>query len=264
MPRARSSLPPSPQRPRFPRGGDSRGPVSQQGPVPQQGPIPQQGPSFRWALHCRGAISVLLLGLLAAGCGWHGKGHPLGHGTAAQEPPPLENPMFVPVSDREFAWNQLVDTVDTYVQIEREARVRQIGGVLTEGRIDTFPLTGATLFEPWRRDSTRGFQRWQDTFQSTRRRAVLRVTPVPGGYLIDVAVHKELEDLSQPERAKVGENTLRHDGTLVRQPATRDLTPVTLGWIPIGRDMALEQRLLTEIQGRLANYASAGAASTPR
>ena len=57
--------------------------------------------------------------------------------------------MYVPLSDREFLWNQLVDTIDNYFQIEREERVRLVGGVLTEGQIETFPLPGATIFEPW-------------------------------------------------------------------------------------------------------------------
>jgi hypothetical protein len=210
---------------------------------------------YRWAL--------ALLGLCLAGCGWHGSGHlaagPLGPGPLASGPPQggapplLENPLFVPVQDREFAWNQLVDTVDSYFKIERESRVRVIGGVVTEGRIDTFPLTGASLLEPWRRDSTRGFQRWQDTFQSTRRRAVVRVFPAAGGYLVDLAVFKELEDLSQPEHATTGGNTLRHDGTLVRQQTAVNLAPVTLGWIPLGRDLELEQRMLQEIRGRLTD-----------
>jgi hypothetical protein len=38
-----------------------------------------------------------------------------------------------------------VDAVDDYFRIEREERVRLIGGVLTEGRIDTFPITGSTV-----------------------------------------------------------------------------------------------------------------------
>lgn len=200
---------------------------------------------------CTLILLLLLLppALASAGCGWLLPRH--GPLAAQTPPPPLENPLFVPVQDREFAWNQLVDTLDTYFQIEREARVQVIGGVLTEGRIDTFPLTGATLLEPWRRDSTAGFQRLQDTLQSTRRQAHVRVFPTAGGYLVEVVVLKEIEDLSQPEHATVGGSVLRHDGTLVRQQPQVDLSPKTLGWIPLGRDLELEQRLLREIQGRL-------------
>ena len=163
-----------------------------------------------------------------------------------------QNPMYVPLSDREFLWNQLVDTMDNYFRIAREERVRLVGGVLTEGQIETFPLPGATIFEPWRRDSTPGFERRYATLQSIRRKAVVHVRPqADGGYLIDVAVYKELEDLSQPEYSTINIEGLRTDGTLVRRDKKKRIGPATLGWIPVGRDMALEQRILTELRGRL-------------
>ncbi|HEY2413344.1 MAG TPA: hypothetical protein VGI40_13925 [Pirellulaceae bacterium] len=164
---------------------------------------------------------------------------------------PLQNPMFIPAVDRELLWNQTVDAVDDYFRIEREDRVRQIGGVLTEGRIDTFPTIGSTLLEPWRTDSTGGYEKLHATFQSIRRRATVRVIPTEGGYLLDVTVQKELEDLDKPENATAGGSTLRHDGTLVRQEGPPGRFTVTLGWIPIGRDMRLEQRILADVSGRL-------------
>src|SRR6185503_5502594 len=164
---------------------------------------------------------------------------------------PIENPLFVPAMDREFLWNQTVDVVDDYFRIEREERVRLIGGVLTEGRIDTLPTVGSTIFEPWRTDSTRGYEKLHATLQSIRRRATVRVIPTDGGYLLDVIVQKELEDLDKPEHATAGGATLRHDGTLVRQQGAPGRFSVTLGWIPIGRDVSLEQRILTAVSMRL-------------
>ena len=166
-------------------------------------------------------------------------------------PAPIENPLFVPPMDREFLWNQTVDAVDDYFRIEREERVRIIAGVLTEGRIETFPVTGSTLFEPWRGDSTPGYEKLHATLQSIRRRATVRVIPAEGGYLIDVVVQKELEDLDKPEHATAGGATLRHDGTIVRQEGAPGRFSVTLGWIPIGRDLSLEQRILADIAARL-------------
>jgi hypothetical protein len=141
--------------------------------------------------------------------------------------------------------------VDDYFRIEREERVRLIGGVLTEGRIDTFPITGSTIFEPWRRDSTPGYEKFHATFQSIRRRALVRVIPTDGGYLLDVAVQKELEDLDKPEHATAGGATLRHDGSLVRQEGASGRYSATLGWIPLGRDVTLEQRILADLRARL-------------
>lgn len=165
--------------------------------------------------------------------------------------------MYVPLSDREFLWNQLVDVVDDYFKIEREERVRLVGGVLTEGRIETFPQPGATILEPWREDSTPGFETRLATLQSIRRRAVVFVRPQnDGGYLVDVSVYKELEDLSQPEHSTVSADALRHDGTLRRPRGKQQFGPVNLGWIPIGRDTALEQRILMEVRGRLGSVPS--------
>jgi hypothetical protein len=163
----------------------------------------------------------------------------------------IENPLFIPPVDRELLWNQTVDAVDDYFRIEREDRMRSIGGVLTEGRIDTFPTIGSTMLEPWRRDSTPGYEKFHATLQSIRRRATLRVIPVEGGYLLDVVVQKELEDLDKPEHATAGGATLRHDGTLVRQEGAPGRYSVTLGWIPIGRDVTLEQRILSDVSARL-------------
>jgi hypothetical protein len=194
-------------------------------------------------LSIAGALAVLLCFSGCAGS-WF---RPVGAGG----PQLLENPLFVPPLDREFLWNQTVDAVDDYFRIEREDRVRLIAGVLTEGRIDTFPITGSTIFEPWRADSTPGYEKWHATLQSIRRRATVRVIPAEGGYLLDVVVQKELEDLDKPEHATAGGATLRHDGTLVRQEGAPGRYSVTLGWIPIGRDLTLEQRILADLAARL-------------
>ena len=166
--------------------------------------------------------------------------------------------MIVPVSDREFVWNQVVDAVDDYFKVAREDRVRVVGGMLTEGQIDTFPLTSATWLEPWRRDSTPGAERLHSTLQSIRRQAHVRVMPVANGYSIEVTVLKELEDVNRAENSTVGAATLRHDGTLVRVETGPQTLPVTLGWIPLGRDPSLEQQILAEIHARVINYRSNG------
>lgn len=164
----------------------------------------------------------------------------------------IPNPLFVATVDHEGLWNQVVDELDDYFRIAREQRVQEIGGVLTEGRIDTHPAIGATFFEPWRRDSTPGQERLEATLQSIRRRATVRVIPREGGFLVEVQVLKELEDVSQPERSTASSPTWRHDGSLVRGESNTQTGPQTLGWICIGRDPSLEQQILAELQARLA------------
>lgn len=195
------------------------------------------------------ALLLLLVTLAISGCARFRL--PAGPDLGLNAPQAFENPLFVPAIDNEFLWNQAVDAVDDYFRIEREERVRLIGGVLTEGRIDTFPITGSTIFEPWRRDSTPGYEKVHATLQSIRRRATVRVIPTEGGYLLDVVVQKELEDLDKPEHATAGGATLRHDGSLVRQEGASGRYSATLGWIPLGRDVTLEQRILADLAARL-------------
>jgi hypothetical protein len=171
-------------------------------------------------------------------------------------PPPvavLENPLFLGVYDREFLWNELAATIEQFgFRIEREERVRQVGDVLVEGRIETFPVDSPTLFEPWRRGASSGYERLESTLQSIRRRAAVRVIPASGGCLVEVLVLKELEDVNRPEGSTVGEATFRHDGALARPTKPEEaLGVVTLGWIPQGRDLALEQEILADLQSRI-------------
>lgn len=192
---------------------------------------------------------LMIVTAATAGCGLRqGWQRPYGRPQAQL----AQNPMYVPLSDREVLWNELVNTVDDYFRIQREERVRLVGGVLTQGKIETYPQPGATILEPWRRDSTPGFERQYATLQSIRRRAVVQVRPqTDGGYLVDVAVYKELEDLSQPEHSTVSVEALRHDSGPTRGKRELQFGPTTLGWIPVGRDTTLEQRILTQLRQRL-------------
>jgi len=186
--------------------------------------------------------------------------------TAVVAPPPAQggpplgpvvaNPLYVPVANQDWAWEQIVDVVEDYFRVERENRVQLVGNVLTEGRIDTFPQIGATILEPQRPDSVGRYNRWESTFQTIRRRAVLRVIPAQGGYLIDLAVYKELEDLPRPEQATAGAATFRNDSSLPSQvDESISHTRLSSQWLPLGRDTAVEQQMLAVIQARLVGNA---------
>jgi hypothetical protein len=197
-------------------------------------------------------------------------------------PPVPNNTVLVPAVNRDFMWDQIVDVVDDYFQIDQEDRVKLVGDVQTEGRIDTFPVSGATLLEPWRRDSVNYHERLESTLQSIRRRGFVRVIPDPhgNGYLVDVTVTKELEDVPHPISGSAGASTFRYDTSLPRDtefdpdphripgdPA-RPNGPraATGGWIPIkpdGRDHALEQEMLAKIQARLGGIPSVAGPAAP-
>lgn len=172
-------------------------------------------------------------------------------------PPPVEVPVSNPAQigpvDPEFLWQQVVDTVDDYFRIASEQRVRRDSSSWLEGRLETYPEVGATLFEPWRRDSTAGFERLQSTFQAIRRKANVRILPGPDGYLVDVQVIKEQEDVDQSQFATTGSAAVTHDGTIVRTDSVVRGLPITLGWFEVGRDSAMENRLIESIVGRISN-----------
>ncbi len=144
----------------------------------------------------RGILPAMLILLALAGC----VSGPLGSGPNMPAPMVYGNPIFAPYPDAQYVFDTTVDVVGDYFRLEHEEPVRMLGTVLTEGRIDTYPQIGATIFEPWDYDSANGYERWESTLQSMRRRSVVKVTPAQGGYWIEVVVYKELENCWQPEQ----------------------------------------------------------------
>jgi len=215
---------------------------------------------MRWCPWCLGLIS--LLGIF--GCR---QPEPLQVPFLSRGPQPgaplapaqfVPNPLQVRVTDSEFFWNQLVDTIDDYFSIRSERRADFAGGVPIEGLIETHDQPGATVLEPWLWDSSTRFEVTQSTLQSIRRRARVQVIPVgASSYGVNVEVYKELEDVDVPIQGMPGSFTPRHDGSLIQRIEIAKLEGArTLGWIPIGRDTALEQEILRELYGRLVDSGS--------
>lgn len=178
------------------------------------------------------------------------------HSLPANPPPPVaafENPMRVPPYNRDLVWDQMVDVVDDYFVVLREDPVRQIGDVLTEGRLETRPEIGSTLLEPWKFDAVTAYDKLEGTLQSIRRRALVRMIPDAQGYLIEVAVFKELENLRRPNFARTSAAVFRNDSSLQRFEPIVGEQPVERGWIPLGRDVNLEQEILCRLRERLGN-----------
>jgi hypothetical protein len=198
------------------------------------------------------ALTVLLLGTLALGTiGSTGCGSLLYRMGAASNVPQVPNPAPLPPLPPEVVWLQVVDVVDDHFRILREQPVQNRGGVVMEGRLDTANRIGGTWLEPWRTDSTHGFEKWQSTLQTIRRRATVTVRPEPSGYSLEVIVFKELEVVNRSQASTEAAAAFRHDGTIVRTESLLNSRPRTLGWQPIGRDASLEARILGDILGRL-------------
>ena len=123
---------------------------------------------------------------------------------------------------------------------------------MTEGWIETWPRIGSTILEPWHHDSTRGFEKLHASLQTVRRQAKVRIIPAGDSYQIDVKVFKELEDNPNPSRSAVRGKYLRHDNALDVGFEDYWGTQQNDGWISMGRDVSLEQRILRNIVGRLS------------
>ena len=80
--------------------------------------------------------------------------------------------------------------------------------------------------------------------------------PTGDHYLVDLQVFKELEDLQQPIGSGVSGTILRHDSSLDIDQGNPQVTENNRGWIPLGRDILLEQQILRNIQARLQKCAN--------
>jgi hypothetical protein len=170
---------------------------------------------------------------------------------AGPEAPMGPNSIQVPVANDEAAWDQIVDVVTEYFPVAREQQARRSGAAWAEGRIETGYQSVATIFEPFRKDSVGSYNRWESTFQTIRRIAVVRVMPDAVGFQVEVIVQKELEDLPRPENSTAGSAVFRNVTTLPssREPEVNRLLS-SPRWIPLGRDPALEAKMAADIQAR--------------
>ncbi len=196
-------------------------------------------------------IPVGLLALVLSGCATYAPGPPIDGPMWPAAGVLYDNPVLLPIGDHVCVWEAVVDVVDDYFKIEREEPVRHVDGILTLGRLETFPEVGSTIFEPWRRDSANSYEKLESTLQTIRRQATVRVTPAEGGYWAEVVVFKELEDVVQPAHATAGAATFRNDSSLTRVVSPIGEQEINEDWIPKGRDMALEQRIIEQLLARV-------------
>lgn len=216
--------------------------------------------NYRWqSLHARLLIVVCLVcAPVLSGCRMLQT-----YGALPQQPgfaadqPQYANPLVVPMIDRWAVMDFVSDEVDNYFTITREERIGHQDGILTEGWIETAPRIGSSLLEPWHRDSTPGFEKLHSTLQTIQRYAKVRVIPTGNHYQIDVKVYKELEDLPQPLGSGVGGKLLRHDIALDIDRERPLNNQPNEGWIPMGRDLSLEQAILHNLQAKITGACEA-------
>ncbi len=158
--------------------------------------------------------------------------------------PPCENPVYVPLGPPSYGpvFEKVLDVIDDYFEIAVSSRY--------DGRIETFPRTAPGLERFFVPGTPSVWQRGYYWLQSCRYRCVALVQPAEdGGFFVDVKVFKELEDVPRPVRQTAGAAAFRSDTTVERTFEVID--PSISGpsaWIPIGRDLALEQLILQQIK----------------
>lgn len=139
-----------------------------------------------------------------------------------------------------------MDTIHNYkFQIARENKL--------DGTIQTDYKVGSNFFEPWHADSVGFDNKLESTLQSIRRRVFVSVTPIEGGYLLGVEAFKEIEDVKTQTASAPGGATFEQDLSLRRDLNLVQEQSEPTGWIPIGRDPALEQDILESLQYAFAN-----------
>lgn len=182
----------------------------------------------------RASLFVVLLVSLCSCAGWPR--------SAVAPVTVVSNPLFVNSTNDELVWERAVDVLhEFHFEIARENRLART--------IETYPRSGAGLLEPWHPDAPGFFDRLEGTTQPIRRTVQLSLLPseVQPGYLVSVVVLKEREDFTGKGAGSIGAATFQES-----QPLQRNLDPVVSaaeadGWIPLGRDPALEQALLRRL-----------------
>src|SRR5262249_5806662 len=155
----------------------------------------------------------------------------------------VENPIYVPLGPPSYGlvFEKVLEVVGEYFEIRYSNRY--------DGRIITFPKIAPGLGQPWKPGSPDLYQRFEATLQTIRHRGEIEIqTAEDGGFFVHVTVYKELEDLATPSRATAGAATFRSDVTVDRQFEIIDAPLFEATWIPIGRNIELEQVILERIK----------------
>jgi hypothetical protein len=144
-------------------------------------------------------------------------------------------------------FDAILDAVDDYFPIAYANRY--------EGRILGEPTLAPGCEQPFRRGSPDLSERLLATFQAYRYRCEVRIQPAdPSGYFVQIIVRKELKDYPAPAGLFTGVplfgDVLASPGQflVVGPDATAPVTDPTDRWIPKGRETAIEQAILEQLQ----------------
>jgi hypothetical protein len=162
------------------------------------------------------------------------------------------NPVLLAGNPSQYGtiFETVLNVVDDYFEIAEANRWAPTA------QIKSHPKIAPGLDQFWKPGSPDGAERMLATLQTIRYRCEVTIQPViadparpsaPAGYVVQVVVFKELEDLPRPVKATAGAAAFRSDNTVDREFEVVDPTVVDSNWIPKGREMYLEQEILKRI-----------------
>ncbi|MBL8821832.1 MAG: hypothetical protein JNJ77_04525 [Planctomycetia bacterium] len=159
---------------------------------------------------------------------------------------PFENPLFVPQGHDPQQYQRVYDIVydvcQTYFDIANSN--------MYAGEIVGVPRVSGGVFDWCSTGWYDGYEIWESTTQSMRRRLLVQITPAEvGGYFVLVKVIKELED---PGRAvnPLQIRRVRPDDTVdAYNNAPQQL--LNERWIDKGRDTRMEEAIISKLKEKL-------------
>jgi hypothetical protein len=120
-----------------------------------------------------------------------------------------------------------------------------------DGRIETGARVAPGFEQPLKPGSPNLYERLLATCQTYRHRCIVLIQPAEGGYVINVTVLKSLEDLANPTREQSGASAFRTDVNIDRESEIVNPIVTSAEWIPKGRDIDYEQKILRKIRWKL-------------
>ena len=141
----------------------------------------------------------------------------------------------------EAVWKSTIDVVEERFYIEK--RDEKAGHILTH------PRQAPSAFEIWATDASGLYDTIEETLHDVRREVEAHV--VRGGIDVRLTLHvrRERKNLERRPTAFLTKYAAPISGTLEERTAEALTDPRTL-WTPMGRDGAMEDRLIEEIRSR--------------
>jgi len=128
---------------------------------------------------------------------------------------------------------------------------------IENGVVRSRPLRGGQFFEPWRSDNAGGFNTAEANLQSVQRTVEVTLTGQQTGVCMECVV--TAQRLSLPEQPIEGFNSA--PALLTASDQSKQALDVEeerlekMRWIDLGRDTALEQKIITRIQKTISKGA---------